>query len=481
MVRSIKQVEQAAIEQSLPIEMHFTEPSIKDSFWVQVLGKGNCPPTPASKYRWCTEKLKIRPVDRVVWEIIENTPTTEVLTDDAFDVLMLLGVREEESANRRRSIQKFATEDKFARHANYENIKVYHPIKHVTQDDLWAYLLNKGTLPWNGDAYELFNIYAEFSKECPMTDQDGKQHESCGGGRQGCVVCIVAGKKDQMLISLIENGDTSLIPMLEFKAQMYDMRLDVRYREPLRRVNEMRLVPTKSDREQASIFMDSEYDLFDRADNWRYEPGPITLEGRRILLQKLLYVEKVSGEKYIRPEEMLAILKAWKEDGYEPTEADMQPVNHQPDGAILFKQDGTLNQKTSTIIHPLFYVPLIFHEGAGELVGKLKKLALSSGRHYFYAMRCIDPHRDFELNKELAVVNVVEFVICQQGVTSQSEAERSIREWLEKGELTTLIQKETYFAMLYGNAEAAGSPTEALDELVKGFVGETQGNAKETA
>src|SRR6056297_3323305 len=49
----------AAAEQSLPITPHKLTPDTKDSFWVNLIGKGY--PAPRKKFRWCTERMKINP------------------------------------------------------------------------------------------------------------------------------------------------------------------------------------------------------------------------------------------------------------------------------------------------------------------------------------------------------------------------------------------------------------------------------------
>jgi DNA sulfur modification protein DndC len=50
---------EAAQAQGLPITPHKLTPEIEDSFWVNLIGKGY--PAPRLKFRWCTERLKIKP------------------------------------------------------------------------------------------------------------------------------------------------------------------------------------------------------------------------------------------------------------------------------------------------------------------------------------------------------------------------------------------------------------------------------------
>lgn len=55
----LKKIEIKAREEDLPIFVRKTVPKLEDSFWVNVIGKGY--PVPNTAFRWCTEKLKIKP------------------------------------------------------------------------------------------------------------------------------------------------------------------------------------------------------------------------------------------------------------------------------------------------------------------------------------------------------------------------------------------------------------------------------------
>ena len=57
--RQLKAIAKASVDQGLPIVVDQTTPQLEDSFWVNLIGKGY--PAPNSMFRWCTERLKIRP------------------------------------------------------------------------------------------------------------------------------------------------------------------------------------------------------------------------------------------------------------------------------------------------------------------------------------------------------------------------------------------------------------------------------------
>ena len=58
---SLERIKAASLEQGLPIEPHLLQPEIKDTFWVNLIGKGY--PAPRNQFRWCTARLKINPAN----------------------------------------------------------------------------------------------------------------------------------------------------------------------------------------------------------------------------------------------------------------------------------------------------------------------------------------------------------------------------------------------------------------------------------
>ena len=57
-------IRRAAIEQSMPITVEHTTPSLQDTFWVNLIGRGYAAPN--SIFRWCTERLKIKPTTQYI-------------------------------------------------------------------------------------------------------------------------------------------------------------------------------------------------------------------------------------------------------------------------------------------------------------------------------------------------------------------------------------------------------------------------------
>lgn len=205
----LMKIEQAARNQDLPIFAQKTIPKIESTFWVNVLGKGY--PVPNNAFRWCTDKLKIRPTSSFIEEQVSEKG----------EAIILIGVRSAESASRGRSIRKHEIKGKrLSKHPNHHNTLVYSPIKELMLEEIW-YIINSLPSPWNYDNSKLFQIYANASAddyECP-TVVTNKNHTSCGQSRFGCWTCTVV-KEDKSMSALITNGENWMKPLLDFRNKL---------------------------------------------------------------------------------------------------------------------------------------------------------------------------------------------------------------------------------------------------------------------
>lgn len=222
--RILAQIEQAAVEQDMPIRVIKTTPRLEDSFWVNLIGRGY--PAPNNAFRWCTERLKIRPTSRFLIEQV-----------DVFgEAIILIGTRSAESAQRARSMKKHAIKGKrLSKHPTQPNTYVYAPIRHLGLEEVW-YIINTMPSPWGANNSELFQIYSDASAddyECP-TVVTNKEHKSCGQSRFGCWVCTVV-KEDKSMSALIDNGLTWLQPLLKLRNEIATERNIIQNRMPNRR------------------------------------------------------------------------------------------------------------------------------------------------------------------------------------------------------------------------------------------------------
>ena len=220
----LDKIGEAARDQDMPVYIQKTQPRLEDSFWVNLIGRGY--PAPNNSFRWCTDRLKVKPTSRFIMEQLN-------ITEEA---IILLGTRSDESATRARSIKKHAMRGKrLTKHPNHQNVFIYTPIKDLLLEEVW-YIINTMPSPWGANNEELFQIYAEASAddyECP-TMVTNKNHSSCGQSRFGCWVCTVV-KEDKSMSALVDNGATWLKPLLKYRNEVVEGRNKIENRMDERR------------------------------------------------------------------------------------------------------------------------------------------------------------------------------------------------------------------------------------------------------
>lgn len=194
----------AAQAQGLPISAQLLQPQIADTFWVNLIGKGY--PAPSSIFRWCTDRLKIKPSNKFILEKVAESG----------EVILALGIRKGESANRDQVINAHSVPGKrLARHGQLPGSWVYMPIEDFSTDDVWRFLLQRPDNPWGGDNRQLANLYQSAQDgECPLVVDT--ESASCGNSRFGCWTCTVV-TADKSMQSVIENGEKWLTPLLNFR------------------------------------------------------------------------------------------------------------------------------------------------------------------------------------------------------------------------------------------------------------------------
>ena len=283
-LKYLKKIEKAAVEQGLPIEVKRTIPRLEDSFWVNIVGKGY--PVPNNAFRWCTDKMKIKPTSRFIFEqVAENG-----------EAIILIGTRSSESQQRAKSIKKHERKGKrLTKHPNEANTYVYAPIKDLLLEEVW-YIVNAMSSPWEADNGQLFQIYADASAddyECPTMVTD-KTHTSCGQSRFGCWTCTVV-KEDKSMAALIKNGNQWMKPLLDLRQSMVDQR----------NVSENRL-PTRRNG-QPAVSEDG------------HNQGNYTEKYRKELLKEILIAQKKVQKhnpklNLITNQELIAIQVIWNRD-----------------------------------------------------------------------------------------------------------------------------------------------------------------------
>ncbi|ALC90602.1 sulfurtransferase DndC [Bacillus sp. FJAT-18017] len=222
--QTLRRIQDEALKRNLPFETHKVKPIVKNSFWVNIIGKGY--PTPNQQFRWCTDRLKIDPANQFIMDKVSSFG----------EVIMVLGVREDESATRGNVIRSHTVDGKlFMKHSTLSNAYVYAPIRDFTVDDVWNYLLNHPS-PWGDDNHDLHRLYQDSSSgECPLVvDKNIKESAgSCGNSRFGCWVCTVVNE-DKALTGFIQSGHDWMKPLLDYRNWLSSIRDDrtkrMRYR-----------------------------------------------------------------------------------------------------------------------------------------------------------------------------------------------------------------------------------------------------------
>lgn len=274
---------EAAVKDGLPIKSYMVTPEHNNTFWTNVIGKGLPTPRMNGTFRWCTDRLKIKPsADKI----------KGIMADEGKEVVVLLGVRKAESQARKRRIEGRELANRLLnRHETIPNAYVYNPIVELTTDDVWDILLehNDGRTPWNSDNNELVTLYSDAdSGECPFAGMSNSgQTQSCGQSRFGCWVCMVV-KEDKSLNGFIRTGHRELIPLAEFRTWIMSIRDKSEFREKKHR--------------DGTVYQTKD-------GNMGY--GPFTWETRKLILKKLLETQQEIGYELITLEELKAIDEIW--------------------------------------------------------------------------------------------------------------------------------------------------------------------------
>ncbi len=227
---TLRRINEAAAQHGLPFTAQKVMPTLNDTFWVNLIGRGY--PAPTQRFRWCTERMKIQPANRFILD----------RAAEFGEVVMVLGGRKSESSSRAQVMTKKhgkITGSRLNRHHILTRAYVYTPIEDFTTDDVWTYLLQVPS-PWGSNNRDLAALYRSAqSGECPLVVDDTTP--SCGNSRFGCWTCTVV-TRDKSMEAMIDSGEEWMIPLLEFRdwlAQTQDPQKKHLYRGHKRRTGQV--------------------------------------------------------------------------------------------------------------------------------------------------------------------------------------------------------------------------------------------------
>jgi DNA sulfur modification protein DndC len=289
---SLERMGEAASAQGMPVTPHKLTPEVEDSFWVNLIGRGY--PAPRAKFRWCTERLKIRPSNKFISEVVRKYG----------EAILVLGTRKAESqvrAARMTLLESRRVRERLSPNANLPNSLVYTPIEDWSNDDVWLYLMQVKN-PWGHDNKSLLGMYQGASEggECPLVVDTTTP--SCGSSRFGCWVCTVVDK-DRSMEAMIKNDEEKvwMTPLLELRNDLD--KPDDRDRRDFRRMSG-----------QVQLFHD------------RTIPGPYTKEWREHWLRRVLEAQQSVRQEgppefrtlgLITPAELQEIRRIWLYEKHE--------------------------------------------------------------------------------------------------------------------------------------------------------------------
>lgn len=282
-------INKAADNDRLNIQADVIYPEADQTFWSRVIGLGYPTPEPPG-FRWCTERLKINPMNKYVNDRIKESG----------EIIVLLGVRKGESITRMKTITAREIEGKLLNmHNDIPNAYVYNPITEIPNELVWDFLLKDDCKsPWGTDMKNLFNLYQgeNLSEEKSVLGEvDRDKIPVTGNSRFGCWCCTMV-KEDKSLQNFINHSneeDAKRLTLLrDFRNRLLKMRSDDNMRDHKRRNGT----------------------VYKKADG-TFGMGPFTLEARRVILEGLLELENKTGLELITIAELKAIDKMWDEEG----------------------------------------------------------------------------------------------------------------------------------------------------------------------
>lgn len=290
---SLEHMREKSKKDHLPFKPVQLRPDFNNTFWVNLIGRGY--PFPRMKYRWCTDRLKIQPVNRFIKEKIAEHG----------EIILVLGTRKKESARRNRTmlnLEKKRVRELLSPNPTLANELVFSPMEDWSDDDVWTFLLQYSN-PWGYSNTDLMTMYrgATADNECPL--QLDKSTPSCGKSRFGCWVCTMVDK-DKSMEAMIANDQEKewMTSLLDFRNEFGNEEGD-RDRRSFRRMN-------------GSL----------QGNYGKLFHGPYNKETRDAWLERLLTIQKdintngpedFKNLELIRIEELRAIRRIWVNEKHE--------------------------------------------------------------------------------------------------------------------------------------------------------------------
>ena len=180
-------------------------------------------------------------------------------------------------------------------HKDIKNAYVYNPLTEIPNERIWEYLLSSDSItPWGSDNKYLFSLYQGETlgeEQSVLGEIDKEKISVTGNSRFGCWACTMV-KEDKSLKNFIDKGENCLIPLRDFRNWLLEIRDNPEYRDRRRR--------------NGSVYENKEGEL---------GLGSFSLNGRFLILKKLLELEVETGLELITLDELKIIDRMWEQEG----------------------------------------------------------------------------------------------------------------------------------------------------------------------
>lgn len=281
----------------LPIKIKEVKPETKNTLNVQLLGVGM--PPPSNQLRWCTDKLKVFPIDK---EIKVNFPDGKFIS--------VIGTRRDESFSREaRIIKKTVKDTDLKLNDRYKNASNLMPIEFWSTKDVWEYLFKQSNDLMDIDF--LWKIYSDASgkdtKECTFVGAGGKHIEEgkigCGVSRFGCWQCYMVRDQDKSLDGLMLSGYQNINLYKEYRDWFWNLTQQgwEKTRDVYSHRHQGRDIYNKGDETNPKYGMTM--------------PKGLTLKIRKEAFSRLLDLQLKLNEPIITEEEIKLIQERWLLEG----------------------------------------------------------------------------------------------------------------------------------------------------------------------
>ncbi|WNL26765.1 phosphoadenosine phosphosulfate reductase family protein [Arcobacter cryaerophilus gv. pseudocryaerophilus] len=197
---SLKCIKEFSNINNLNVEVYEVVPLDKHTLNVQLLGVGM--PPPSLKFRWCTTKLKVSPIENKLKELFPNGKFISVV-----------GSRRDESTDRKKRIIKQSKVNSHLKiNDRFPEADNLYPLEYWDTKNIWEYIFTQNKNVINIDF--LWELYSDASNksasECSFVGAGGKHIDEgkigCGQSRFGCWQCYVVRDNDKSLDGLLKSG-----------------------------------------------------------------------------------------------------------------------------------------------------------------------------------------------------------------------------------------------------------------------------------